>query len=110
MKYIQCFGGIGANVVDVDPIWAERHTTDFQAYIPYDDAVHAAFRPRDRVTKNGVDATRRIAIESAERQLVIAADTLELLERNPRSAKDELDLANSNVARAIRSLDDAEKL
>lgn len=75
MKMIQCFGGIGANVVDVSPQFVAANTSAFQTYVPFDPVKHANFRPRDSVKANGdLVSTRRIAIEAAEKALSEAKD------------------------------------
>lgn len=69
MLYIQCFGLIGANIVDVDEAFVQANTTKFQTYIPYDEVKHANFTPRDVLDpKSGdIDSSYRLSVENAEK-------------------------------------------
>jgi hypothetical protein len=66
MKYIQCFGGIGANVVDVSPEFVQANTTAFQTYVELDRKAHAAFRPGDVHDGKGGFSTPPLSEEKTE--------------------------------------------
>jgi hypothetical protein len=109
MKYIQCFGGIGANVVDVSPAFVASATTKFQTYVAYDAVKHAAFQPRDRVSAAGVDSTRRLALESAEVVLFAKNAEYELL-KDSGATTPVLDAKLAEVLAAEAAMKSAEGL
>lgn len=93
MQFIQCFGGIGANVVDVDQAFVDAHTTSFQTYVPFDPTVHAKFKPRDVVDhKTG-------ALDSAYRLKAQTADILDV--DHDAMVVAGLDAARVRAARAV---------
>jgi hypothetical protein len=110
MKCIQCFGGVGANIVEVSQEFIDSNTSDYQTYVLYDDIKHASFRPRDRVTTEGVDSTQRVVIEAAVITLASKVDEYEKLAENPLTTQLQLDAKQLEIDLAVKAVSDAEKL
>lgn len=104
MKCIQCFYGVGANIVDVSRDFIDANTSANQTYIPYNETVHSTFRPRDKVTALGVDSTERVIIEVAVINVAIANDELELL-----TVKEDIDAKQAEIDACLKTISDTEK-